>query len=403
VKTATIDLSNLPAITNDVFYPLYGCRSRFLVLMGGTGSGKSYYVATRLAVRLMLEPGHRIVAFRKVHRTCKVSVFAQFKRAIHVLGVERLWKDNLSELSWTYLPNGNMFMCAGLDDHEKLKSIEGITGAWLEEATEMSPNDLEQINLRVRNYSDQIILTFNPISITHWLKGRFFDESDPDATVLRTTYKDNRFLDPKYCAGLESIKDRDRSFWLVYACGEWGVFRGLIYDPWPMAEPPAEPAETFYGLDFGFNDPMALVRVDARDQQYYATELVHESGMTTADLIVRMNEMNVSKRAFMYADSAEPDRIEEIRRAGYRCLPAKKGQGSVHAGISLVKSLTIYTRPGNVNLNRELSTYKWAEDKDGKLLDEPVDIDNHAMDAVRYALQSHIKTMSKKPGKVMLR
>jgi phage terminase large subunit len=403
VKAATIDLSNLPAITNDIFYPLYGCKSRFLVLMGGTGSGKSYFAATAICVRMMLKPDQHIVAFRKVHRNCKVSVFAQFERSINVLGVRRLWEPNLSELTWTYAPNGNVFRCAGLDDPEKIKSIEGITGAWLEEATAMSPGDLEQVNLRVRNYADQIMLTFNPISITHWLKGRFFDKADPDATCLRTTYRDNRFLDARYCAGLESIRDRDETFWRVYACGEWGVFKGLIYKPWPYAAPPKEPQDTFFGLDFGFNDPMALYRVDARDSKYYLTELVYESGLTTADLIARMKQLNVPTRAFIYADAAEPDRIEEIRRAGFRCLPSKKGQGSVHAGISLVKSLEIYTQESNEMLNRELATYKWAEDKDGKLLDEPVDFDNHAMDAIRYAFQSHIKTMSKKPGKVMLR
>jgi len=169
------------------------------------------------------------------------------------------------------------------------------------------------------------------------------------------------------------------------------VFKGLIYDPWPMVAPPKQPQETFYGLDFGFNDPIAFYRIDARDSEYYATEMVYESKLTTADLVSRMGQMGVSKEHFIYADAAEPDRIEEIRRAGYLCRPANKGPGSIAAGISFVKSLKVYTHENNVNLNREISTYKWAEDKDGKLLDKPVDFDNHALDAVRYALHSHLK------------
>jgi phage terminase large subunit len=168
------------------------------------------------------------------------------------------------------------------------------------------------------------------------------------------------------------------------------LFKGLIYTPWPNAEVwPAVADETYYGLDFGFNNPSALVRVDEKDGAAYLTEKIYESGLTTRGIGERMAECGVSKRDIIYADAAEPDRIEELYRMGFNIHPADKGQGSVAAGILTVKAKRIYTRPENANLNREASTYKWAEDRDGRSLDVPVKINDHAMDAVRYALHTH--------------
>lgn len=308
------------------------------------------------------------------------------------------WRDectiNRGNLEIEFHPTQGRLIFLGLDDVEKLKSITGITGVWVEEATELVEQDFHQVNMRLRGktrYYKQIMLSFNPISAEHWLKRRFFDADQKGRTrTVFTTYRDNRFLDEEYRQELEGLRDVDLQLWRIYARGLWGVLKGLIYKPWPvLQEWPRAFESTFYGLDWGFNDPMALIRVDKRDGAYYVTELFYETGRTTADLIAELPGLDVSLTDPIYCDSAEPDRIEELCRAGYNAIPAHKAQGTVKAGISMLQAAKIFSRPQNANLAREAATYKWREDKNGKLLEEPTDINNHLLDALRYAIFTH--------------
>lgn len=391
-----LNLDGVRKRVNPYYWPLMWDQHRFLVFRGGAGSGKSVFAAQKLLVRLMREydAHHKFAILRKVMNTHRHSTFALFCSLIHEWG----WADHFaiskSNLEITCTVTGGQLIFLGLDDVEKLKSIAGITGVWIEEATEITEADLEQINLRLRGhtrYYKQIMLSFNPISATHFLKRRFYDTPQHGQTrTVLTTYRDNHFLDPEYAQVLEGLKDRDHQLWRIYARGLWGVLRGLIYKPWPIIEDwPKAFGSTCYGLDWGFNDPMALVRVDKRDGAYYVTELFYQTGRTTADLIAELPGLGVSMTDPVYCDSAEPDRIEEMCRAGYNAIPAHKAQGSLKAGISMLQAAKIYSRPQNTNLTAEVSTYKWREDKDGRLLEEPTDFNNHALDALRYAIYTH--------------
>jgi len=393
-----LDLTNLRAGVNDKFYPLFWDTNRYLVLMGGAGSGKSRFAAQDAVLRCMTEPEHCFLILRKVGRTLRASCFAEVQNVVRAMGWSRFVRVNKSDMTITFLLSGSVMLFAGLDDPEKLKSIASITSVWIEEATEFSEADFNQVDIRLRGetrFLKRITLTFNPISIYHWLRRRFWETACPDAMVVVSTYLDNRFLDAAYCAVLEGYKDQDETFWRVYAKGEWGVFKGLIYTPWPNAEAwPARFDSESYGLDFGFNNPTALIHRGKRDKANYLTELIYESGLTTEALGRRMIELGVSKVNPIYCDAAEPDRIQALCDMGFNCIPADKGPGSVAAGIMTVKASVIFTKPENTNLNRECSTYKWAEDKDGRALDQPVKINDHAMDAVRY----DIHTDENRPG-----
>lgn len=409
----TIDLTNLRRIVNDAYWPFLGDRSRYEIFVGGAGSGKSYFVPQKLAIRLMTERNHHIVAFRKVAKTCKVSVFAQMCNTLDVMGVSSLWKRNLSDLTLTFRPNGNMYRCMGMDDPEKIKSItdtrgNNITSAWLEEATEFTPQDVAQINLRMRGKTEnykQMTLTFNPISALHWINERFFtdmadnmrESRNGNTRIFRTTFLDNRFIDAEYKAELLALREQDEQLYRVYALGLWGLLKGLVYDPFPFSDRPAEPDETIYGIDFGYNHPMVLVRLDIKDQVIYLTEELYQTSMTTSDLVDFMRSINVSPNHPIYADTAEPDRIEEIYRAGFNVYPADKAPGSVNAGISMIKARArqnkIFSNGSNTNLNMELQTYKWREDKDGRFIDDVVKFNDHAMDAMRYAVYTHFKSV----------
>ena len=218
--------------TNDAFWGLFFDESRYLVLCGGGGSGKSIFAGRKVLERVTTERGHRWLVCRKVARTLRDSCFAQL-----VSQAQEHYADcGLTVLSGDLrirFRNGSEILFAGLDDVEKLKSIYDITGIWVEEASELEEGDFNQLDIRLRTdfpYYLQMILSFNPISATHWLKKRFFDTCDPRATTHRSTYRDNRFLPPEAVRTLEAFRDTDPYYYQVYCLGEWGVTGKTVFD-----------------------------------------------------------------------------------------------------------------------------------------------------------------------------
>lgn len=237
-----VDLSRLPELTNKTFYSLYNNKSRYLVLKGGGSSGKSVFVAQKMIYRSLAERGHKFLIIRKVKQDIRDSAFAQLVKIIQSWGMGELFyipAGRSSDLYLKCLLNGNEFLFCGLDDVERLKSIEGITGIWAEEASELTPEDFRQLNIRMRGKSKhykQIILSFNPIYITHWLKKEFFDQVRPDSTTHESTYQDNQFLPEEDKAVLEGFKGTDDYYYQVYCLGEWGVTGKTVYDAQKVTE-----------------------------------------------------------------------------------------------------------------------------------------------------------------------
>lgn len=231
MATAQIDF-DMDDIVNEWGHPLMEDRNRYLILYGGAGSGKSVVAAQKLLLRILEEKGHKFLVVRKVANTIRNSVFSLLRGTISEWGLSQFFKINKSDMDIT-CANGNQIIFAGLDDVEKLKSVHGITGMWLEEASEMLQEDFQQLDLRLRgetrNYK-QIMISFNPISITHWLKIVFFDNKKPNSKIVHTTYKDNKFIDEEYKATLEALKTQDPYYYTVYALGEWGVLGQTVFN-----------------------------------------------------------------------------------------------------------------------------------------------------------------------------
>lgn len=210
-------------LINDIYEPYLDDTSRFLVLFGGSGSGKSVFAAQKIALRLISEKPHKFLILRKVGTDLKLSVIEEIKDAINNLGRWELCDYNKQDKILTYLPNGNQIIFRGLDEPERVKSIKDISGMWLEEATEFSEEDFDQLNLRIRgerkNYI-QYILTFNPIDEDHWLRQRI--KHDSDFTTLKTTHKNNFFLSHEDREQVEKLKERNPTFYDIYCLGEWG-------------------------------------------------------------------------------------------------------------------------------------------------------------------------------------
>lgn len=225
--------------TNKAFRPLLWDTSRYLVLMGGGGSGKSIFAGRKVLERVTSERGHRWLVCRKVARTLRDSCFAQLRSQLADHYPRAGARINQTDMRITIPNTGSEILFAGLDDVEKLKSIYDITGIWVEEASEITEADFNQLDIRLRTDFDQplqMILTFNPISITHWLKKRFFDVQDPRATTHRSTYKDNCFLTEEAIQTLEAFRDTDPYYYQVYCLGEWGVTGKTVFDGQAVSE-----------------------------------------------------------------------------------------------------------------------------------------------------------------------
>ena len=231
----------LQETNNETFLPLFFDEHRFLVLKGGGGSGKSIFAGRKVLERVTSEPGHRYLVCRKVAKTLRESCFKQLRAQAYEYypdAVDYIPRGESGDMYMRFR-NGSVILFTGLDDVEKLKSIYNVTGIWIEEASELNEGDFNQLDIRLRGettYYKQIILTFNPISITHWLKRRFFDRRDERATVHESTYKDNRFLDEEAVRTLESFRDTDEYYYMVYCLGQWGVTGKTVFDGKAVSE-----------------------------------------------------------------------------------------------------------------------------------------------------------------------
>ena len=385
---------DLRSEVHQCFHEAWHDTNRWLVLYGGSNSGKSWFAAQKVLYRTMQPEKSRIVVTRKVARTIKNSVFLLMLDILDEWGIRSRFKINLADKELTYKHNGNQIITVGLDDVEKMKSIQRPTSFWHEEPTELSPKDLHQMNLRLRGQAEtyyQHILTFNPISRMHWLKKRFFDNPSPNATIKMTTYRDNEHLGDGDIAEMDELREQDKGLYDIYGLGLWGALEGLIYKPFIVGPYPAEMEETIYGIDWGFRNPTTVIECGVADREVYLTELLYETGLSSEAFRQWLEDSGISKRACIYPDAANPGRIAEMQAWGYNVYPAYKAQGSVNDGIAFCQGLKLHSHPDNVNLNAEAETYKWREDKDGNPLDEPVKKRDHAMDAMRYAIYTHYR------------
>lgn len=393
MQKVNIDLSQVPEVMNNAFRHFLYSDYRNNVIVGGAASGKSYDTAEVVVYKMLAEPGHRFLVVRKVGRTLKHSVFDLIVAIISSWGMTPLFKINKTDLSITCIANGNEILFTGLDDVEKLKSIYGITDIWIEEASEITEADYNQLDLRLRGetkYKKQIFLTMNPISALHWVKIRFFDRQEHDTVTHRSTYRDNRYLDADTIARMESITDP--YFKDVYVDGNWGVYGNIVFnnyvvDDFPFTESDLE--NVCQGMDYGFAHASAVIRMGFHNDELYVFDELYGKGWTNQDFIDAAIDQwgDDAKYWGITADSAEPDRIEEWRRAGFRIFPAKKGKGSLKYGIDYLCQHKMHVHPRCQNLIKELQMFKRREDKDGNVLDEFVEINDDCIAASRYATE----------------
>lgn len=307
------------------------------------------------------------------------------------------------------LPNGSIFLFKGLDDQEKLKSIVGIQDIVIEECSEITLEDFQQLDLRLRAAGGmlQIHLMTNPISKANWVYRYFFENGTPEDTfILHTTYKHNKFLSQDYINTLENMINTNYTWYRIYTLGEFVSLGQLVYTNWSKGFVPEDKTnlQIMVGLDFGYsNDPSALIisYADTTNKIIYIDREVYEKGLLNNMIYDRILNQGVAKERII-ADSAEPKSIEELKRMGIpRITAAIKGPGSVNVGIQKLQQYQLVVNPACVNTIEELENYTYKKDKStGEYLNEPEDSFNHALDALRYSVQiisahNKLKTMPK--------
>lgn len=213
-----------PDVFTDVFWKLEPITSRFLLVYGSTGSSKSMSVAQREIIQ-GLKKKEKILVIRKVAVTLKDSVYASFKSRLNEFNLQSYYRYTSSPAN-IFLPNGTEFLFRGLDDPEKLKSIEGITRIVIEEGTELEYDDFKELNRRVRGVDNiQITIVFNPIDEDHWINRHFFEQTIHNATIVHSTHWDNPFLSQEDHDEIEAIKQWDENQYNIYALGKWGKLK----------------------------------------------------------------------------------------------------------------------------------------------------------------------------------
>lgn len=378
----------------------HSSKARYNILYGGAGSGKSVYMAQRIIMDILKDKKYRWLCVRKVGRSIKNSVFAELLGVINENDLENLFKINQSSMEITCI-NGAKIITSGLDDVGKLKSIKGINRIWIEEANEVTEKDFRQLDLRMRGKKNmagyagfQMTMTFNPISELHWLKRVFIDIGMKNSFVLKTTYKDNPFLDEQYIRTLLELEKQDYQYYKIYCLGEWGSLGNLVYSKWvkkDLSKRSPQFDNIYNGLDWGFsNDPTAFVRIhiDKARKEIYIFKDFYMRESHIDEIATELKPIIGNET--ITCDSSEPRSIADLQRHSLNAVGAKKGSGSLEHGIKQIKGYNLIVDENCVDTINELSTYKMREDKDGNVLGKPLDQNNHIMDALRYSLESEL-------------
>ena len=365
--------------TNKIYKHLDNSTKRITIEQGGSRSGKTYNILMWLIFAYSdRNNGKTITICRKTFPALRASSMRDF---FDILKKYDLYKEaNHNKSNSEYLLNNNLFEFISLDQPQKVRGRKRDM-LYINEANELYFEDWQQLILRT---TDKAILDYNPSDEFHFI----YEKIKPrdDAEFFITTYKDNPFLDIETVNEIERLRFVDENYWKIYGLGQVGSSQALIFRINECNSIPAEAKFLSFGMDFGFtNDPTTLVAIYQQGDNIYLKELLYQTGLTNIDIDEKLRFHSIERKE-IFADSAEPKSIEELYRMGWNIKPATKGQGSVNIGIDMMKRYQIYVTKDSVNMIKEFRNYKWQEDKNGNVLNTPVDMFNHTIDAIRYGL-----------------
>ena len=347
-----------------------------IIQRGGARSGKSHSILMYLIYKLTNEKNTKILISRKTLPALRATAMKVFVEMLKEIDYYKYCEHSLSYNTIVYKPTSAFVSFSSIDNPDKIMSTEW-NYIFLEEMTEFKFDDYVRLQTRLSAPTktvNQLIGAFNPVSALHWIKSKVINV-DSDLLEIVSTYKDNPFLSETYIQSkLLPLKNLDKNLWKVFGEGQWGNLEDVIYNNYEIVNfTPRVNSEVAYGLDFGFNAPSALIKIKEIDEQFYLTEKIYTTKMTNSDLIWKMKGLAIGDN-IIYCDSAEPQRIEELRRAGFNVRSANK---SVKDGIDFVKRKKLFIHKNSLNLIKEIGAYTYRKDSNGNVLDEPVKFNDH--------------------------
>lgn len=350
-----------------------------IVNEGGSRSSKSYSIV-QVLITIACTKKTRITICSHSLPHIKKGVYRDFTTIMKEWG---LWDESsFSYTDFVYkFPNGSYIELVGLEDPSKAHG-PGRDILFINEANLVSKSLYEQLAMRT---TGQILLDLNPSEFSCWV---YQVADNPKYKRIHSTYRNNiSNLSPNQVDIIEGYKDLPDDFlWKVYGLGLRGASKETIYTHWQTcAELPGK-GDVFYGLDFGFTNPCACVKIEHYEGVMYVQEILYQSGLTNPAIAALLRDKGVGREP-IYCDAAEPKSIEEIAQFGFNVHPADK---DVWAGIVKVKSQHIHVTANSKSVINELGSYKWKLDKDGNVIEEPVKANDHLMDAMRYGIFTHL-------------
>jgi phage terminase large subunit len=352
---------------------LYNNEARFIINEGGSRSSKTYSLCQLILVYCLQNKGVVVSIIRKTFPALRATAMRDFLEVLKDSGIYEKTSHNMSEHIYTF-SNGSMVEFFSVDDEQKIRGRKRHL-AWCNEANEIFYDDFSQLNMRTEH---KLIFDYNPSDSNSWL----YDLPKNESVLIKSTYKDNPFLPESIKIQIEDLKRTDEALYQIYALGEKAISKSNIYSNWTfLPHRPARFTEFIYGLDFGYNHPLALMRIYWHEKDIFIEPVIYESYLTTANLIEKLASLNIEKHADIVADYARPEIIAELNNAGYNVLNANK---AVKKGLDAVKSFGVYAQEHEA-LKKEYQNYKWKKVGD-TILDEPVKLWDDAMDATRYAV-----------------
>lgn len=361
---------------------LRSLKKRIRKVPGGTSAGKTFGILPVEIDYAIKNPGTETSVVAESVPHLRRGALKDFEKIMRSTNRWVQGNFNKSLLKYTF-SNGSFIEFFSTDQPDKLRGARRHR-LYMNECNNSTWEAYMQLSIRTR---DVVWLDWNP---THefWADTEIPDD-DPDVDLLRLTYKDNEALSENIVKEIEKAREKAKTsdywanWWKVYGLGLQGSLDGVVFSDWQIVD--RVPPSSRYlgsGMDFGFtNDPTTLIDVYQYNNEWIFDEVIYQKGLLNNE-IAKLSKKDIKR--VIYADSAEPKSIEEIRRYGVRILPTTKGKDSIIYGIDLLQQNNFKVTKNSVNLIKELRGYIWEKDKSGRAINKPVDYLNHAIDAMRY-------------------
>jgi phage terminase large subunit len=353
-------------------------KKRVRIVRGGTSSSKTFSIIPMLITYAVQKDNTEISIVSESIPHLRRGAIRDFLKIMQMVGMYDPNKWNKSSLTYTF-SNNSFIEFFSADQPDKLRGARRDV-LFINECNNVDWESYYQLAIRTRKF---IYLDYNPVT-EFWVDTELIGDEDSEMIIL--TYKDNEALDPSIVAEIEKAREKGEtsSYWAnwfrVYGLGQIGNLEGVIFSNYQLIDTiPSDARLLGCGVDFGYSvDPTAIVEVYQYNDQRIIKEICYRTGMLNSDIAKVL-----PKGVPVYADSAEPKSIEEIRRFGISIKGVTKGKDSINYGIQVMQGQNYMITKDSTNLIKELRGYCWDKGKDGKTLPIPVG-DDHIIDAWRY-------------------